>query len=59
MLGELHLVPALREQPLRPEDHHHHEQEAVDREGDLRGVEVEAELTEGIASDEQLYEARA
>ena len=44
VLGELHLVPPLGQQALRAQDHHHHEQEAVDRERDLRRVEVEPEL---------------
>src|SRR5215216_5972245 len=41
---ELLLSPALRDQALWAHDHHDHEQEAVDRERDLRGVEIEPEL---------------
>src|SRR4051812_40515479 len=38
---ELGLAPALRDQALWPHDHHDHQQEPVDRERDLRDVEVD------------------
>ena len=47
-VSHLLLAPSFRQQALRSQDHHDHQQEAVDPEGDLRHVEVEAELARHV-----------